>query len=45
MALVNTKEFTKEEILDMVQSNSEELYRNGTYFCSESVVQTLNELL
>jgi C_GCAxxG_C_C family probable redox protein len=45
MALVNTKEFTKEEVLDMVQANAEELYRNGTYFCSESVVQTINELL
>jgi C_GCAxxG_C_C family probable redox protein len=45
MTLLNTRELTKEEILDRVQADSEELYRNGTYFCSESVVQTINELL
>jgi C_GCAxxG_C_C family probable redox protein len=45
MTLLNTKELTKEEILNRVQADSEELYRNGTYFCSESVVQTINELL
>ncbi|MBZ9689100.1 C-GCAxxG-C-C family protein [Clostridium estertheticum] len=45
MTLANTKEFTKEELLDKVQSNAEELFRSGTFFCSESVVQTLNELL
>lgn len=45
MTLVNTKEFTKEEILDRVQADAEKLYRDGTFFCSESVVQTINELL
>lgn len=45
MTLVDTKDLTKEEILDIVQANAEELYRNGTYFCSEAVVQTINELL
>ena len=45
MTLGNTNEFTKEELLDRVQSNAEELFRSGTFFCSESVVQTLNELL
>lgn len=45
MTLVDTKEFTKEEILDIVQNNAEELFRSGTFFCSEAVVQTLNELL
>jgi len=45
MTLINTKEFTKEEVLDRVQADAEELFRSGTYFCSESVVQTINELL
>ena len=45
MTLINTKEFTKEELLDKVQSNAEELFRSGTFFCSESVVQTINEVL
>ncbi len=43
--LINTKEFTKEEILDKVQINAEELFKSGTYFCSEAVLQTINELL
>lgn len=45
MELINTKELTKEQILLRVQSNSEELFKSGTFFCSESVVQTINELL
>jgi len=45
MTLVNTMEFTKEDLLDRVQADAEELFRAGTYFCSEAVVQTINELL
>lgn len=45
MTLINTFDFTKEEILDKVQANAEELFRSGTYFCSEAVLQTINELL
>ncbi len=45
MALVVTKECTVEEILNKVQANAEELFRSGTYFCSEAVLQTINELL
>lgn len=45
MALVNTLEFTKEELLDRVQSDAEQLFRSGTYFCSEAVLQTINEFL
>lgn len=45
MTLVNTKEFTKEDLLKRVQEDAEELFRKGTYFCSESVVQTINEVL
>lgn len=45
MTLINTMDFTKEEVLDMVQTDSENLFRSGTYFCSEAVLQTINELL
>jgi C_GCAxxG_C_C family probable redox protein len=45
MELVNIKQFQKEELLDKVQANAEELFRSGTYFCSEAVVQTINEFL
>ncbi|WP_123054155.1 C-GCAxxG-C-C family protein [Clostridium sp. JN-1] len=45
MSLINKSELTKEELLDKVQANAEELFRSGTFFCSESVVQTINELL
>lgn len=45
MTLLDTKEFTKEEILDKVQAEAEELFRSGTFFCSESVLYTINELL
>ena len=45
MKLSNTKDFTKEELLDTVQAVAEEYFKNGTLFCSESVVQTINELL
>ncbi|MDO5096278.1 MAG: C-GCAxxG-C-C family protein [Peptostreptococcaceae bacterium] len=39
------KNLTKEERLDLIQKQAEELYRSGTYFCSEAVVQTINEAL
>lgn len=45
MEIVNTKDFTKKELLDKVQANAEELFRSGTYFCSEAVLQTINEFL
>lgn len=45
MDIASMKGFTKEELLDTVQANAEELYKSGTYFCSEAVVQTINELL
>lgn len=45
MTLLNTQELMKEEILDKVEANAEQLFRSGTYFCSEAVVQTINELL
>jgi C_GCAxxG_C_C family probable redox protein len=38
-------ELTKDEMLDMVTKNAEELFRSGTYYCSEAVLQTINELL
>ena len=30
-------ELTKDEMLDMVTKNAEELFRSGTYYCSEAV--------
>ncbi len=45
MDLINTKEFTKEELLDKVQAQAEDYFRSGTFFCSEAVVQTINEVL
>jgi C_GCAxxG_C_C family probable redox protein len=45
MDLVNLTVLTKEEVLDKVQAEAEELFRSGTFFCSEAVVQTINELL
>lgn len=29
----------------MVQAHGEELFKSGTFFCSETVVQIINELL
>lgn len=41
----NIKQQENGEILDAVQANAEELFRSGTFFCSESVVHTINEFL
>lgn len=45
MALINTLDYTREEVLEKVQTNAEELFRSGTYYCSEAVLQTINEFL
>lgn len=45
MDIINTNQLTKQELLDKVQANAEEYFRSGTFFCSESVVQTINEVL
>lgn len=45
MDSINTKDFTKEELLEKVQAVAEEYFRSGTFFCSEAVVQTINEVL
>lgn len=45
MERINTKEFTKKELLDMIQAKAEEKFRNGTFFCSESVVSVLNQFM
>jgi C_GCAxxG_C_C family probable redox protein len=42
---IDPKAYSKEEVLDQVQAEAEELFRSGTYFCSEAVLQTINELL
>ncbi len=45
MTWIDTKQCSKEEILNKVQVNAEELFRSGTFFCSEAVLQTINEVL
>ncbi len=35
----------KEAALNGVQAKAEELFRSGTFFCSEAIVQTINEFL
>ena len=45
MESINTKDFTKEELLDKVTEKAESLFDSGTYFCSEAVVSTINEFL
>lgn len=45
METIKTKELTKTEILDAVQAKAEELFRSGTFFCSEAVVSVINEML
>lgn len=42
---INTSAMTQEEILAAVTEEAEKLFRSGTYFCSEAVVQTINQLL
>lgn len=36
---------TKEDVLNHVRETAEEYFRRGDYFCSEAVVQTINDLL
>ncbi|MFB0918478.1 MAG: C-GCAxxG-C-C family protein, partial [Clostridiaceae bacterium] len=45
MEKINTAEFTKEEVLEKVKNKAEELFRSGTFFCSEAVLSTINEYL
>lgn len=35
----------KEEYLEMVRDVAEEYFRSGTYYCSEAVVETINDVL
>ncbi|HHU32764.1 MAG: C-GCAxxG-C-C family protein [Zhaonellaceae bacterium] len=42
---IDPKMYSEEEVLDQVQAEAEQLFRSGTYFCSEAVLQTINELL
>lgn len=36
---------TKEQYLIQIRETAEEYFRSGTYFCSEAVVQTINDAL
>ncbi len=45
MKRVNTKDYTKNELLDLIQLEAENKFRDGTFFCSESVVAVLNQFM
>jgi C_GCAxxG_C_C family probable redox protein len=45
MELNNDMQVSREETLNGIQARAEELFRSGTFFCSEAVVQTINEFL
>lgn len=36
---------TKDQYLTQIRETAEEYFRSGTYFCSEAVVQTINDAL
>lgn len=36
---------TREEYVKSIRETAEEYFRSGTYFCSEAIVQTLNDAL
>lgn len=38
-------EKTREQIIEEVRQTAEQYFRSGGYFCSEAVVQTINDLL
>lgn len=44
-AKINSMDYTEKELLDKVQSEAEELFRSGTFFCSEAVLTTVNNML
>lgn len=43
--LINTQDYTREEIVKKIRNEAEELYDNGTFFCSEAVVTVINNYL
>ena len=42
MDKIDTTQYTKEEIVEMVKKEAENLYDDGTFFCSEAVVTVIN---
>lgn len=45
MVEIASRKITKEELLDKVQKEAEEYFARGEFFCSESVLHTINKLL
>ena len=45
MSEIDTKKFTKEELIAKIREDAEALYRSGTFFCSEAVVNVINNYL
>ena len=42
---IDTTQFTKEELIKKIREDSEELFENGTFFCSEAVLTVINNYL
>ena len=45
MDKIDTTQYTKEELVAKIKKDAEELYDDGTFFCSEAVVTVINNYL
>ena len=45
MDKIDTTQYTKEELIAKIKKDAEELYDDGTFFCSEAVVTVINNYL
>ena len=45
MGKIDTTQYTKEELVAKIKKDAEELYDDGTFFCSEAVVTVINNYL
>ena len=42
---IDTTKYTRDELVQKIRQDSEELFANGTFFCSEAVVTVINNYL
>ena len=42
---IDTSKYTKEELIERIKQDSEELFSSGTLFCSEAVLTVINNYL
>ena len=42
---IDTRKYTKEELIERIKQDSEELFSSGTLFCSEAVLTVINNYL